>query len=148
MTQDQKSDLFGWSAALLAGVLLVAPVVVEAQETYQLSATAGQVSNFVEPGRETRNEMLCDSAGLALDCTTAQLQAVEGFESEVIYADSEAGRETFVVEDLCRPQVAELKNTQRRWDRRKAREAWDALNQAGKNAVCSALGLADGCELY
>lgn len=132
----------------LAALLLLAATTAGAQESYTLSATAGQVNNFVEPGRVTRNEMKCNEAGLAYDCTTTELQAVSGFESETIYPDSQPGRESFVINDLCSPQVAEAKNTKRRWDKQKAKLAWEALDQTGKDAVCSALGLPAGCELY
>lgn len=127
-------------------VLWAGPLL--AQENYTLAATAGQVNNFVEPGRQTRNEQLCNSAGLALTCTTAELQAVRGFAGQVIYPDSLVGRQSFVRNDVCSPQIAGLRDERRRWDQEKAKINFEALDTAGKNAVCSALGLPNGCDPF
>jgi hypothetical protein len=133
-------------------LLLVIPLLwassLEAQETYSISATAGQINNFVDPGRRTHNERSCYNAGLALDCTEAQLQAVAGFETTDIYPDSQVGREEYVVDIIISPRIPELKTEMQSWDSTKAKINFDALDTTGKNAVCSALGLPNGCDPF
>ena len=133
--------------ALVAILILWAGPAL-AQESYTLNATAGNITNFIDPGRVSYNEQACNAAALPLTCTEAQLQAVEGHETDRIYPDSQAGRQDYVVQVILQPRIPEIRNDMRRWDRIKAQLAWAGFNRTQKDAVCSALGLPAGCELY
>ena len=133
--------------ALLALIVLWASPAL-AQESYTLNATAGQVTNFINPGRVTHNETQCNAAGLPFTCTEVQIQAVPGFESTRIYPDSLAGREDWIIDVVIGPRVPELRSTNDAWDQQKAELNWCAGDQTFKDAGCAALGLAAGCQLY
>lgn len=133
---------------LLIGLALLVPTIVQAQESYTLNATAGQVSNLIDPGRVTHNERSCYNAGLAITCTEAQLQAVPGFETTKIYPDSQQGRQDYIIDIVIGPRIPELKTERQGWDSTKAKINFDALDTTGKNAVCSALSLPNGCDPF
>lgn len=130
---------------LLAVPLLLLAGQAQAQETYQFAASAAQAAR-VDLGRVIHNEQTCFAAGLALDCTQAQLTAANG--TGTIYANSLAGRTAFIQGEWLLADFQSVLNEQKRWDTQKAKINWDALDQAGKNAVCAALSLPNGCSIY
>lgn len=138
-----KRFLIGLAVALGAAIPLYAQVV----ETYSFGVTQAQ-SDRVDIGRVTYNEQTCNEANLPLDCTEAQLQAVSGFESGRIYADSEAGRRELILDTVLVPWFQTILDNQKGWDTEKAQINWATLDRTGKDAVCSALGLSAGCEIY
>lgn len=132
---------------LLLAVLVFVPSLVSAQETYSILVQQGSVNNVVDPGRITRNERQCASAGLALTCTTAQIQAVNGFATVEIFPDSLAGRTSFV-DEVCRTQVSEVRSDIESWQAERAKITFDTLDATSKNAICSVLGLPNGCNPF
>jgi len=138
-----KRLLLGFAVGLVAAIPLYAQVV----ETYSFGVTQNQV-NRVDIGRVTYNEQKCAEADLAFTCTEAQLQAVPGFESDEIYADSEAGREELILDTVLVPWFRDILDNQKSWDTEKAQTNWQSLDRTTKDSICSSLGLSAGCEIY
>lgn len=137
---------------LLAVPLLLLAGQAQAQgpvgpETYDQSATLAQARR-VDIGRVVHNEQTCFAAGLALDCTEAQVRAVPGHEADRIYADSRDGRDAFLAEVWIIPDFQSVLNEQKRWDTQKAKINWDAKTRQDKDTICGLLSLAAGCEIY
>jgi hypothetical protein len=144
---------------LIAVVITLLATAASAQETYSQNATAGNVVEL--RGVVTAdNEDTCEKAGLSESCTQAQAcvarnaaggascTAAQARAAGVrIYPDSEAGRNEYVLHTYVLPQftVARARIALRhaiklcRW--------WATANTTQKNAVCSAAGQPNGCEL-
>lgn len=131
---------------LLALLVLALPAI--AQESYTIDVTAPQVTK-VDRARSLHNRRACERVGLPVACTQADVDALDPAPDPVptIYADSQAGRGLFL-KSLLVAQFVGL------WDAVVAQEQVDfcgwfknTATPGQKNAVCSAAGLPDGCDV-
>jgi hypothetical protein len=131
-----------------------------AQESYSLSASAGQVSQH-DRDRSSKNRQTCTRLGQSLTCTQAQACTAAGAAGGAsctaaqaraanarIYPATLAGREEFLTFDMVVPEF------QRRVkgaaaDESNAAKAWFlAQNQTVRDAECSKWGVLPGCNPY
>jgi hypothetical protein len=135
---------------LAACIALAGAVALYAQtvETYTFPATQAQV-NRVDLARQTWNERTCHQAGLPLDCTESELQAVGGeFATLDIYPSTQAGRTELIADTVLIPWFVSLLDDKRGWDSEKGQVNWCAGDTTFRNAACAALDLTTGCQLY
>lgn len=133
---------------LLAILIILWAIPASAQETYDFSVTAGQITNVVNPARVTFNEQNCAAANLVLTCTEVQLQAVAGFGSARIYADTQAGRDEWFEDVVITPLIPQFKSATKQWDLARAKVDWNDKSRANKDIECVHAGRAAGCELF
>lgn len=134
---------------LIALLVLALPVIVQAQETYSISATAPQVT-MVDGARVLTNRRACLHVGLVATCTQADVDAHEipvGFSTPTIYADSVVGRAAFL-RSILGPQILAMQDAVLAQQHQDYCDWFElAATTAQKNAVCSASGLPDGCTM-
>jgi hypothetical protein len=118
-----------------------------AQEAYTINATAAQVV-IVDWARVDFNQSACVSAGLPPTCTTAQIQAVPGWGSTVIYVNTLAGRHDFIFDKWITPSfLAAVANRNRR-DMSAFCVWWNGQTRGNQDTYCTGtFGLAAGCIL-
>lgn len=147
----------------LVFAVLLAAASVQAQETYSVTlagTTANRNSRVgqVELGRLQVNSDVCTAKGLAADCTQAQAcvaygvtggaacTAADALAAEArIYANTLAGREGFVANQVVRFRLSMYLTEQIRREGETFTTWCKAANQTALNAVCSAAGLPNGC---
>jgi hypothetical protein len=133
----------------LFGVLVLSalPRVASAQETYTMTLGAAQVAD-VEWDRLRYNGDACVAGGLPRNCSLAQLHAVPGHESDVLYGATDVGRGTFLKQIWILDRLSEVRIERSRRDTSAFCVWWTALSQANKDTYCvTPFGLAVGCEL-
>jgi len=120
--------------------------VVSAQETYEISATAGQVLR-VDRARVVTNARSCVRVGLPTTCTQTDVNALAPENPPTIYPESLAGRTAFLRAQL----VQDIKGM---GDAVEAYETstfctWfaETASQAEKDATCADAGLVAGCNV-
>lgn len=138
--------------------VLLAAVAAEAQESYTLPASAGNVVtlNGVITGQNGDN---CARYSLVRTCTQAQVcvaaaapggascTATQARSAGVrIYALTFAGREEYVTFGITLPAFLQLVANQQAEDRRAFCESWNIASVATRNAFCTSIGLAAGCN--
>lgn len=143
---------------LIATLLLLACATTQAQETYSLPASAGNVTTLtiVITGQ---NGDLCARYALARTCTQAQActaanapggsgcTAAQARTAGVrIYPLTQAGREEYVTFDIAAPEFIRRVANQNAETRRAFCEFWGAANTTQRNNACSAIGAAAGCD--
>jgi len=143
---------------LILGLVALAGAA-EAQETYSLPATAGQVTNLniIALGQ---NERVCKRLALASTCTQAQActaatapggascTAAQARGADVrIYPSTLAGREEFVTFKFLAPDfIAALQAVGSQHQSTFC--AWFiAQSQGGQDTVCTNAGLPAGCRI-
>ena len=120
---------------------------VSAQETYTINVSAAQEAT-IEWDRVRQNSDTCASGGLPASCTQAQIQAVIGHSSDLIYTPDTDGRGKFLkkVWILDRLYVANVERQRR--DTLSFCAWWNLQSQGNKDTLCtSTFGLAAGCIL-
>lgn len=146
------------SLPLAALFVLALSAYAGAQETYSLPAGAGNVttiSTLIAKGaRDTclRLNLLatctqaeaCQAAGAVggTGCTAAQARTANAR----IYPNTFAGREEFTTFEIALPQFILLVASQQAEDRRAYCTNWNAASVATRNAFCTSIGLATGCN--
>jgi hypothetical protein len=143
---------------LAVALALVFSATAAAQETYSLPASAGNVTTLsgVMTGQNGDN---CARYFLARTCTQAQIcaaaaapggsgcSAAQARSAGVrIYPLTQAGREEFVTFGIALPAFLQLVNNQKAEDRRAFCEGWAATSVANRNAFCTTMGQASGCN--
>ena len=130
-------------------VLLLLPALASAQETYSISATAGQVTDLA--GIVTaHNERTCERLGQAASCTQAQACTAAGLASGCsaatarnnnvrIFPATQAGREEFVTHMIVAPRFVDMKAAVDARAREKFRAACLAASQSERDAACAAI---------
>lgn len=146
------------SLLLAAAAVLALSATAGAQENYTLPAGAGNVvtiSTLIAKGaRDTclRFNLLatctqaeaCQAAGAVggTGCTAAQARAANAR----IYPNTFAGREEFTTFEIALPRFVELVASQQAEDRRAFCVAWNAASVGTRNAFCTSISLAAGCN--
>jgi hypothetical protein len=118
-----------------------------AQETYSIDVSAAQEAT-IEWDRIRQNTDTCASGGLPASCTQAQIRAVVGHSTDVIYTADTDGRAKFLkkVWILDRLYVANVERQRR--DTLAFCTWWNGLSQGNKDTQCvSTFGLSAGCLL-
>jgi hypothetical protein len=131
---------------LLLLVLLAAPSF--AQEAYTVNATASQVQ-VLDYARTTYNARICAAAQLPATCTQAQYNAANPTSPATIYANSQAGRQAFLIAQWIAEDFRTAK-TRLVADNKAAQcTYWNdpARTLTEKNAMCTSAGLSAGCDL-
>jgi len=146
--------------ATLAFVLVAG--LASAQETYSISvggttANRNSIVGQLDLGRTQNNTDVCTRASLPASCTQAQacvaLQVTGGASCTAadaisaharIYANTLAGRESFVANELIRLRAPDFLAEQTVRDQA-AVTAWCAISQANRDSFCTLIGLAAGC---
>ena len=145
---------------LAVGFLLIIPAVVEAQETYSLNATAGQVTDLTSvvvganvdtclrlgQGESCTQAEACEAASAAggVSCTPAQARAANAR----LWPNTQAGREEFVTFFIVAPRFKDLRAAQNGRNRVRYCDIWwPAQTQTTKNAECSKLVQPAGCSV-
>ena len=142
---------------LLFLLLLAAPL--EAQESYSISATAGQVTTL-DRARLASNVRVCQQLGLTNACTQAEActaaNAPGGASCTAgqargagvrIFPGTQPGREEYLTFGLVVPSLQEALRAARERERILYCQWFEAQNQTTKDAECSKAGAPDGCEL-
>jgi len=143
---------------LFVGLLLLAPIV-EAQETYSLSATAAQVTDL-QAIVQASNEKVCNRFALADSCTQAQACTAAGAPGGAsctaaqarsvnvrVFPNTQAGREEFVTFVVAAPRFQDLRAGILGHNREKFCAFWATATRGQKDGICTAAGRAAGCEL-
>lgn len=139
-------------------LLLAAPLA--AQESYTISANAGQVADLTlivsaNNGRTClrlgqvelcTQAQACVAAGATggASCTAGQARAANAR----IFPATQAGREEFVTFVIAAPRFQDMKQGIVGYDQERAKANWTVFNQAQKDAACASLGRAAGCQLF
>lgn len=144
---------------LLLLPLFLIPAAAEAQETYNIPATAGQVANLTNIV-STANARTClrltgaESCTQAAACTTANAPGgasctaaqARGANAR-IYPLTQAGREEYVIFVFTAPQFVSALGDPVAFEFERACLNWQAFNQTQKDAACTSLGRPAGCRL-
>ena len=120
---------------------------VHAQETYSIDVQAGSQAT-IDWDRIRQNTDTCASGGLPASCTQAQIRAIQGHSTDVIYTNDTDGRAKFLkkVWILDRIYVANVERQRR--DTLSFCTWWNGLSQGNKDTQCvSTFGLSAGCLL-
>lgn len=99
--------------------------------------------------RTQHNASLCASKALAVSCTQAQLNAVEGCAAGAcgtIYASNAAGVADYFLDQHVLRIVAEVETQVQVIERGDAVAAWNGATPAQRAAACQALGKAADCR--
>jgi hypothetical protein len=121
--------------------------VASAQETYSIDVAADKQAT-IDWDRIRQNTDTCASGGLPASCTQAQIRAVAGHSTDLIYTNDTDGRGKFLkkVWILDRIYVANVERQRR--DTLSFCTWWNGLLQANKDTQCvSTFGLSAGCIL-
>lgn len=142
---------------VLAFVLTTA--AAEAQETYSVNATAGQVTDLVSIAA-AENEKVCYRYNLALTCTQAQACTAAGAAGGAsctaaqaraaqarIFPATQAGREEFVTFKMLAPVFIDQRASIGGWHRERLCIFWSSANQTQKDALCTGSGQSTNCNL-
>ena len=145
---------------LLALALLFLADAAQAQETYSVSASAGQVASH-ERDRASRARATCLRLGQAVGCTQAQActaanaaggascTAAQARAADArIYPATQAGREEFLTFSIIVPEFLSRIANAASSERAAAGVWFNAQNQTTKDAECVKWGLAAGCDPY
>lgn len=142
---------------ILAFFLLLANIAV-AQETYSISATAGQVASLAEiiavdnvttcitwgfsPGCTQGDVCIAAGATGGASCTAAQARA----KGVRLWPATQAGREEYVIFSIAAPEFQSRKA--RYVQVSKSAYCWwfDHSNQTVKDAECTKVGFSSGCS--
>jgi hypothetical protein len=136
-------------AFLILGVLafLSLPKMASAQETYSISVAADKQAT-IDWDRLRQNADTCASGDLPASCTQAQIQAVPGHSTDLIYTNDTDGRGKFLkkVWILDRIYIANVERQRR--DTLSFCSWWNLQSQGNKDTLCvSSFGLSAGCLL-
>jgi len=144
---------------LLLVVLSFIPAFAEAQESYNVAATAGQVTRLTK-AVTIQNRQTCGASGFPASCTQAQVctfvnaaggascTAAQARAANVrIYPNTLAGREEFVTFALVVPAFQQLVSIAVSTDQQDFCAAFKAAAQGTNNATCATYGLPTVCEI-
>lgn len=147
---------------ILSLSILLFAGIASAQETYTINVggTTGNrnsIVGMIELGRLQGNADTCLRAVLPASCTQAQACTALGVAGGAsctaqdaiaararIYPSSQAGRESFVANEMIRTRAPDYFAEQVRRDTL-AVAAFCAISQANRDALCSLLSLPAGC---
>lgn len=140
-------------------VFLLAGFEVEAQETYTINGSAGQVADLRQYVLAI-NRGQCRRLALAITCTQAQActaaNAPGGASCTAaqargagarIWPDTQAGREEFVTFQWIAPHFIEAKSSLPALAAPDYCGWWSAQNQTTKDAECTKIGAPTGCSI-
>lgn len=143
---------------VILAALFLAPAFVQAQETYQLTAGAGNVTTLsavitsrnaaicarAAQGPTCNQAQACSGIGVAggASCTANQARAANAR----IYALSQPGREEFVTFEIALPTFLAMVAEMNAANRKTFCDGFTAATTTAKNNACSAIGLASGCD--
>jgi hypothetical protein len=122
------------------------PRAARAQETYSIVVNANQQAD-IEWDRVRYNTDTCASGGLPANCTQAQIQAVPGHSTDIIYDNTLTGRGLFLKKVWIVDRLQSVRDERARRDRASFCVWWNGLSQVNKDTNCATFGLAAGCEL-
>ena len=138
--------------------LIFIPALAQAQESYNVAATAGQVTRLTK-AVTIQNRQTCAASGFPASCTQAQVctfvnaaggascTAAQARAANVrIYPNTLAGREEFVTFALVVPAFQQLVSTAPSTDQQDFCAAFKAAAPATQNSTCATYGLAAACE--
>lgn len=145
----------------LFALMFVFAGAVEAQETYSLSASAGQVADlrqYVLAINRGTCRRLAAAGGLACNqaqaCTAANAPGGSGCSATQarnagcrIWPDTQAGREEFVTFQWNAPRFLEAKASLPSLAAPDYCDWWGAQNQTTKDAECTKIGAPTGCSI-
>ena len=144
---------------LAAAMFLLAGLSVEAQETYSINGTAGQVADLRQYVLGI-NRNTCARLQLTAACTQAQActaasapggascTAAQARNANArIWPDTLAGREEFVTFQWIAPHFQEAKSGLPAQGYGGYCNWWTAQNQTTKDAECTKAGLPTGCSI-
>jgi len=109
--------------------------------SYTITTSTVQ-DNRLERARVRANKATCGALSLPAACTQAQARAKDS--NANIYSDVADFMNRSIVGDYIRA----LKAADTSDDAAQAAEAWAAMSDTQKNAVCTLLGLPAGCEAW
>lgn len=130
-----------------------------APETYSVTISSQASINKLDWGRVQSNSDVCVGLSLAPTCTQAQACVAKGVTGGAsctaadalaagvrVYADSQAGREGFVLNNLVKAKLDDFSAEQTRRDKA-LMAAWClTATTTQKNNLCALIGLSDGCK--
>lgn len=135
--------------------LISFPAIAQAQETWLLSPTVGQVSRTTK-AVTIQNRQTCASMGLGPTCIQADICTAKGLAACTpaqaraanvrIYPNTQPGREEFVTFVLVIPAFQQLMSTAVTSDVQDFCGAFKAASQATRDATCTTYGLPAACE--
>jgi len=149
--------------SVLLGLLLVGSLVIlttlQAQETYSVGpASATNVTTLTQV-ITGQNGDICARYGLVRTCTQAQVctaastpggascTAAQARTAQVrIYPLTQPGREEYVTQEIALKKFNELVAAQASENKRAFCVGWLAANTTQRNAACTDLSLATGCD--
>lgn len=142
---------------LPSALFILIPMVLFAQETYSVSATAAQVAK-VDKGRILNNRLTCLKLGLAVGCTQASAcvaagaaggsgcTAAQARAAEArIYPNTSAGREEYLGFGIILDALTKVDQLTSKFDAQDYCTWFNAQNQATKDAECSKISAPAGC---
>jgi len=143
---------------VILAALVLAPAFVHAQETYSLTAGAGNVTTL-SVVITSLNAAICARAGQVATCTQAQACSGIGVAGGAgcnatqaraanarIYALTQPGREEFVTWEIAVPRFLSMVADMNAANRKTFCDGFTAATTTAKNNACSAIGLAAGCD--
>jgi hypothetical protein len=118
-----------------------------AQETYSIDVSANQQA-AIEWDRVRQNTDTCASGGLPASCTQAQIRAIPGHSTDVIYTNDTDGRGKLLKKVWILDRIYLVNVERQRRDTLSFCSWWNGLSQGNKDTQCvSTFGLAAGCIL-
>lgn len=145
--------------AAAVAVFVLAGLSVQAQETYSIAGTVGQVSDLrqyvlginrntcarLQQVAACTQAQACTAAGAqgGASCTAAQARSANAR----IWPDTLAGREEFLLNVWIAPRFQEAKSGLPAQGYGGYCNWWTAQNQTTKDAECSKAGLPTGCSI-
>lgn len=145
--------------SLFIALFVLFAAAASAQETYSQNATAAHVVDL-RLVVAAQNEATCERLGLVETCTQAQActsgNAVGGASCTAaqaraanvrIFPDTQAGRDEYVLHTYVLPQFNAARALIAARHQFKLCRFWVTATTVQKNAVCSAAGQPNGCEL-
>jgi len=144
---------------LVALILGAAARTASSQETYSISAGAGNVSDLTAVV-DVSNAKTCERNSLAPTCTQAQVctavsapggascTAAQARGANVrIFPNTQPGREEYVTFQIALPKFNEIKADILARGQQQLCKFWTTATQPQKDALCTSSGQAAGCLL-
>lgn len=142
----------------LVVLFVLVGISAEAQETYSLSASAGNVTTLTDV-ISFFNAQTCQGFSLAPNCTQAQActaanapggsscTAAQARNANArIWPLTQAGREEYTTFQIAMPRFLDLVGSVATAKRQTFSTAWAALSQGSRDSICTTLGLPAGCS--